>query len=63
MALDSLVWDYFPPEKSKHASASQRRQPLAVYFRVEFYVENVNLLALESTRHLYYIQVLKRMRQ
>lgn len=37
--------------------SSARGLPFRLFFRVKYYVENVNQLRLDQTRHLYYLQL------
>jgi ribosomal protein L30/L7E len=39
--------------------AKRRKLKFTVFFRVKYYVENVNQLRLSQTRHLYYLQLRK----
>ena len=40
-------------------SKGQRPKAFNVFFRVKFYVENINDLKFAQTRHLYYLQLRK----
>lgn len=64
MRMDDHVWEYMANEgRRRHSSSTSAASPsghlreLHVYFRIEFFVGNINVLNLPSTRHLYYLQV------
>lgn len=61
MRMDDTVWDHLPAtersKRKKNSSLLAIEPNLHIFFRVEFFVENINALQHEKTRHLYYLQV------